>query len=164
MAERSSNHYLQRYSACLRAVTPFTVLQKALGGIGMTFPGLFIGDGQTSIMRESFGTGSGIKKIREMSQTKGRRWYTTCVQWFGKQFEPHPLGAAVLHAKNGSYTSPGGRWNNFMADVDVGEMFLNFILHKDLRGLAGVDLLHYVENPERDGPLWEAWQQAAMGL
>jgi hypothetical protein len=53
--------------------------------------------------------------------------------------------------------------NTFMADVDVGEMFLNFILHNDLRALAGVDLSHYFEE-EKEGPLWEAWQQAAMGL
>jgi hypothetical protein len=53
--------------------------------------------------------------------------------------------------------------NTFMADVDVGEMFLNFILHKDLRALAGVDLSHYFEG-EKDGPLWEAWLRAAMGL
>jgi hypothetical protein len=50
-----------------------------------------------------------------------------------------------------------------MADVDIGEMFLNFILHRDLRALAGVDLSHYFEG-EKEGPLWEAWQRTAMGL
>jgi hypothetical protein len=30
--------------------------------------------------------------------------------------------------------------HTFMADVDVGEMFLNFVLHKDLRSVSGVDL------------------------
>jgi hypothetical protein len=53
--------------------------------------------------------------------------------------------------------------NTFMADVDIGEMFLNFILHRELRALAGVDLSHYFEG-EKEGPLWEAWQRAAMGL
>jgi hypothetical protein len=53
--------------------------------------------------------------------------------------------------------------NTFMADVDIGEMFLKFILHQDLRALAGVDLSHYFEG-EKEGPLWEAWQRAAMGL
>jgi hypothetical protein len=51
----------------------------------------------------------------------------------------------------------------FMADVDIGEMFLNFILHKDLRALAGVDLSHYFPD-EQDGCLWEACQRATMGL
>jgi hypothetical protein len=32
----------------------------------------------------------------------------------------------------------------FMCDLDVGEMFLNFILHQSIRPLAGVDLTHYV--------------------
>jgi hypothetical protein len=40
---------------------------------------------------------------------------------------------------------------------------LNFILHKDLRALAGVDLSHYFED-EKEGPLWEVWQLAAIGL
>jgi hypothetical protein len=31
----------------------------------------------------------------------------------------------------------------FMADVDIGEMFLNFILHEGVRPYAGVDLTHY---------------------
>jgi hypothetical protein len=31
----------------------------------------------------------------------------------------------------------------FMADVDVGNCFLNFVLHPTLRELAGVDLTHY---------------------
>jgi hypothetical protein len=53
--------------------------------------------------------------------------------------------------------------NTFMADVNIGEMFLNFMLHKDLRALAGVDLSHYFES-EKAGPLWETWQRAAMGL
>jgi hypothetical protein len=47
--------------------------------------------------------------------------------------------------------------------VDVGEMFLNFILHKDLRSVSGVDLTCYF--PSEDGkPLWDIWQRAAMGL
>jgi hypothetical protein len=53
--------------------------------------------------------------------------------------------------------------NTYMADVDIGEMFLNFILHKDLRALAGVDLSRYFPD-EKDGPLWEAWMRAVMGL
>jgi hypothetical protein len=53
--------------------------------------------------------------------------------------------------------------NTYMADVDIGEMFLNFILHKNLRSLAGVDLIHYFED-ETEGALWEAWTRAAMGL
>jgi hypothetical protein len=53
--------------------------------------------------------------------------------------------------------------NTFMVDLDIGEMFLNFILHKDLLALAGVDLSHYFED-EKYGPLWEAWHRPAMGL
>jgi hypothetical protein len=51
----------------------------------------------------------------------------------------------------------------YMCDLDVGEMFLNFILHADIRALAGVDLTHYA--PEGTGEtIWECWHRAAMGL
>lgn len=53
--------------------------------------------------------------------------------------------------------------NTYMADVHIGEMFLNFILHKDLQALAGVDSSHYFPG-KKDGPLWEAWMRATMGL
>ena len=51
----------------------------------------------------------------------------------------------------------------FMADVDAGERFLNFVLHEELRSLSGVDLTCFF--PSADGaPVWETWQRAAMGL
>jgi hypothetical protein len=50
----------------------------------------------------------------------------------------------------------------FMADVDVGDCFLNFMLHPTLQELARVDFTHYFV---KDGQaLWEAWQRAAMGV
>jgi hypothetical protein len=54
-----------------------------------------------------------------------------------------------------------------MANVDIGEMFLNFILHRELQSLAGVDLTHYFESEDkglRATKIWETWQRAAMGL
>jgi hypothetical protein len=52
----------------------------------------------------------------------------------------------------------------YMADIDIGEMFLNFILHRELRALAGVDLTKYVPGDGQDSRIWETWQRAAMGL
>jgi hypothetical protein len=54
--------------------------------------------------------------------------------------------------------------NTYMADVDIGEMFLNFILHRELQSLAGVDLTNYFPMDDKGSKVWEAWQQAAMGL
>jgi hypothetical protein len=51
-----------------------------------------------------------------------------------------------------------------MADVDIGEMFLNFILHRELTALAGVDITKYVTGENQDALVWETWQRAAMGL
>jgi hypothetical protein len=46
--------------------------------------------------------------------------------------------------------------NTFMADVDVGEMFLNFHLHEVIQAFAAVDLTKFFESP--DGVLrWEVW-------
>jgi hypothetical protein len=52
--------------------------------------------------------------------------------------------------------------NTYMADVDVGDCFLNFMLHPTLRELTGVDLMHYFGKEGQ--ALWEAWQRAAMGV
>jgi hypothetical protein len=55
-----------------------------------------------------------------------------------------------------------GTW---MADLDIGEMFLNFILHSDLRHLSGVDLTEYTDDVDELGQIvWEVWQRCAMGL
>jgi len=50
-----------------------------------------------------------------------------------------------------------------MADVDVGECFLNFMLHKSVRPLTGVDLTCYFSDPD-GSPVWEVWQRSAMCL
>jgi hypothetical protein len=52
--------------------------------------------------------------------------------------------------------------DTYMADVDVGDCFLNFILHKDLQELAGVDLTHYFGEGDEGRKLWEAWKRAPM--
>jgi hypothetical protein len=49
-----------------------------------------------------------------------------------------------------------------MADVDVGGCFLNFMLHSEMRELAGVDLTPYFG--DGDGVVWETWERAAMGI
>jgi hypothetical protein len=54
-----------------------------------------------------------------------------------------------------------------MSDNDVGEMFLNFMLHEDVRKLCGVDFtLYYPKELEGSdmNVLWERWQRCAMGL
>ena len=53
-----------------------------------------------------------------------------------------------------------------MGDLDVGEMFLNFILHLGLRQYCGVDLTKYFheEVSLAVGRLWEAWQRTGMGF
>jgi hypothetical protein len=49
----------------------------------------------------------------------------------------------------------------FMSNMDIGEMFLNFVVHKSMQALCGVDLMDYFGE---DTVLWERWTQVAMGL
>ena len=44
----------------------------------------------------------------------------------------------------------------------IGEMFLNFVMHEELRSLCGVDLTHCFGEGTED--LCETWHQAAMGV
>jgi hypothetical protein len=50
-----------------------------------------------------------------------------------------------------------GTW---MADIDVGEMFYNFMLDPKLRPFCGVDLSPYYQ----DTTSWERWDRCVMGL
>jgi predicted AAA+ superfamily ATPase len=44
----------------------------------------------------------------------------------------------------------------WMADTDLGKMFLNFVLHESLRELAGVDVTHYRDDQKnQEGLCWE---------
>jgi hypothetical protein len=57
----------------------------------------------------------------------------------------------------------------FMGDMDVGEMFLNFVLHESMQALCGIDLSEFFGDAagKRAGEpklLWERWVRAAMGL
>jgi hypothetical protein len=56
-----------------------------------------------------------------------------------------------------------GTW---MADNDVGEMFLNFVLHESVQAICGVDLTKYFPEgvPEGTQVLWERWTRCTMGL
>eukprot|EP00980_Cylindrotheca_fusiformis_P030894 scaffold25597_cov206-Cylindrotheca_fusiformis.AAC.4 len=54
----------------------------------------------------------------------------------------------------------------FMADFDIGECFLNFILHESMQALCGIDLTHFFgeDSKGKRKVLWERWARAAMGL
>ena len=60
----------------------------------------------------------------------------------------------------------------YMCDVDIGEMFLNFMLHPTLRTLCGVDLSNYkvdltsleVPTDPEAAKTWLSWNRIAMGL
>jgi hypothetical protein len=52
----------------------------------------------------------------------------------------------------------------YMADLDVGEMFLNFNLHSQLQELCGVDLTHFCGTEHENVMIHERWTRAAMGL
>jgi len=52
------------------------------------------------------------------------------------------------------------------ADVDLGKMFLNFMLHESLQAFCGVDMTPFFPEELKDGckALWEWWTWCLMGL
>ena len=52
----------------------------------------------------------------------------------------------------------------YMGDCDIGDCFLNFILHESVRPYAGVDLSHYANKNSKQEQVWERWTRAPMGL
>ncbi|CAJ1965939.1 unnamed protein product [Cylindrotheca closterium] len=51
----------------------------------------------------------------------------------------------------------------FMADVTMGECFLNFLLHLSLQKLAGVDFTKYFPGPSQS-TVWDCWHCTLMGV
>lgn len=52
-------------------------------------------------------------------------------------------------------------FNTVMSDFDIGDCFLNFVLHETMQALCGIDLTKYFGEGDI---LWERWTRAAMGL
>jgi len=59
----------------------------------------------------------------------------------------------------------------YQCDLDIGEMFLNFLLHSNLKRLSGVDITHVRSEAEDDREweesrtgTWECWTRNWMGL
>jgi hypothetical protein len=52
-----------------------------------------------------------------------------------------------------------------MGDLDIAEMFLNFVLHELIHPHCGVDLTTlFPEEVQPGGVLWEHWERCGMGL
>jgi hypothetical protein len=53
---------------------------------------------------------------------------------------------------------------SWMTDRDVGDMFLNYQLHEDVRPFTGVDLTSLYAGPEDPGPRMAVWDRNLMGF
>ena len=56
--------------------------------------------------------------------------------------------------------------NTWMVDLDIGDMFLNFMLDEEARELVGVDITHFFRDEMTEDQIakWERWLRCAMGL
>jgi hypothetical protein len=65
---------------------------------------------------------------------------------------PLPIVTTMLRAVNE---------NTFIRDMDIGEMFLNFLLHESIQALGGVDFTEFFRKEhEKTGKktlLWDKW-------
>ena len=73
--------------------------------------------------------------------------------YFGLTIVQHPLRALIS-----GYSR---------SDMDVGEMFLNFPLHPDLRPFSGVDITHIKSRPDEEGWYQDSttgWERCAKNF
>jgi hypothetical protein len=54
--------------------------------------------------------------------------------------------------------------DSWMTDQDVGNMFLNFQLHRTAKPFTGIDLSSLYESDEDVGPRWAVWDCNLMGF
>jgi hypothetical protein len=54
--------------------------------------------------------------------------------------------------------------DSWMTDRDVGDMFLNFQLHRTVVPFTGVDLSSLYNGSEEPGPRWAVWDRNLMGF
>ncbi len=52
----------------------------------------------------------------------------------------------------------------WIMDRDVGDMFLNYQLHKDVSPFTALDLSCLYDDPEEAGPRWAVWDRNLMGF
>ena len=54
--------------------------------------------------------------------------------------------------------------DSWLADLDLGEMFLNYFLDKKIRAFSGVDLSKFIDKCEKNRSDWERWARTFMGF
>lgn len=115
----------------------------------------YVEEGRIDSLMSFFNVPKGKDDIRMVYDgTKSGLNESLWAPWF-----PLPTAHSLIRALEPGY---------FMADNDVGEMFHNFILNKDLRKYCGLDLTSIFKGKgkqhDSDGHLWERWNRLAMGL
>jgi len=112
----------------------------------------YIGKGRVESLTSFFAIPKGELDIRMVYDgMKSRLNGTLWVPWFSLSTVEQHLRATV----------PG----SYMGDVDIGEMFLNFMLHESVWPYCGVDLTSVFPGKVDDGQvLWERWERCGMGF
>ena len=107
-----------------------------------------------------------VDKVKEGNKVMDIRMvYDGTISGFNDSLEVPKFGLPTLRSHLRAM-EPG----YFMVDADVGECFLNFILHKSLRPYVGVDLTPYISTNIEEGSSssakqhWVCWHRAGMGL
>ncbi len=114
---------------------------------------LYIEGGDVQSLTSFFAVRKGLDDIRMVYNGTSCGLNASCwAPWF-------PLPTVKTHLR----TVESGTW---MADIDLGEMFLNFMLDEDLREYAGVDVSLFFPELLTDsrGTLWKRWCRLLMGF
>ena len=126
-------------------------VQKIKEKIGKVRKRRYIASGQVKSLTSYFHVPKGESDIRMVyNATSSGLNEVTFAPWFAlPTIESHLRGVEA---------------GTYMADNDVGDMFLNFLLDKNIRAYAGIDISGLFPEESNKGILWERWERLLMGF
>ena len=141
---------LPLYRKAQRDIEDATVKERVIGKLNKVRRNRYIQPGYVKSLTSFFAVPKGDTDIRmvydaSVSGLNDALW--------APRFAMPTLGTHLRAVEGGTY----------MGDCDIGDCFLNFILHDSVRPYAGVDLSHYASQAN-DEIVWERWTRAPMGL
>ncbi len=114
---------------------------------------LYIAEGEVRSLTSFFDVMKGVDDIRMVYNGTSCGLNAACwAPWF-------PLPTIKTHLR-------AVEAETWLADIDLGEMFLNFMLDERLQAYAGVDLTMYLEDRLKEGKdtVWMRWVRLLMGF
>ncbi len=144
---------LPRYRVPQRPPSNPDMMDKILEKLRDVIGKCYMADGDVHSLTSFFDVMKGVDDIRMVYNGTSCGLNDACwAPWF-------PLPTIKTHLR----AVEAGTW---LADIDLGEMFLNFLLDERLRAYAGVDVSLYFPELLKEGKetVWKRWVRLLMGF